>query len=58
MEMRIPVKFNRLFSFCKLLIASYLITGILLLLLAMILYKFRISDDMVNIGIIVTTTVS
>lgn len=41
------------FSFGKLLLASYFITGILLLLLSMLLYKFRISQNMVNIGIVV-----
>lgn len=41
------------FSFGKLLAASYFITGILLLLLSMLLYKFHISQSMVNIGIIV-----
>lgn len=41
-----------LFSFCKLLIASYFITGILLLLLAMLLYKFHIGEAIVNMGIV------
>ena len=40
-------------SFGKLLVASYFITGILLLLLSMALYKFHISQTIVNIGIIV-----
>ena len=52
MEMKTSERGRVVFSFCKLLIASYIITGILLLLLSMILYKFHISESFVNIGII------
>lgn len=39
--------------FLKLLIVSYFITGVLLLLLALLLYKFHLSDGMVAVGITV-----
>ena len=42
----------------KFLIAAYFITGIMLLLLAMLLYKFRVSDGFVTAGIVVTYIVS
>lgn len=35
----------------KALLASYVITGVLLLLLALLLYKFRLSEGQINIGI-------
>lgn len=40
--------------FLKLLIASYFITGVFLLLLALLLYKFHLSGSVVSAGIIVT----
>lgn len=42
----------------KFLIAAYFITGIMLLLLAMLLYKFRISDGFVTAGIVFTYILS
>lgn len=40
------------FSFGKLLVLAYLITGVLLILLAAVLYKFQLNQSVVNIGII------
>lgn len=36
----------------KSLLASYIVTGLLLLLLALLLYKLQLSESVVNIGII------
>lgn len=36
----------------KSLLAAYIVTGILLLLLALLLYKLQLSESVVNIGII------
>lgn len=44
---KIPV-----FSILKVLIASYLVTGIILLLLAFLLYKFELGEGIVSGGII------
>ena len=53
-----PEKKNIPVLMLKFLIAAYFITGILLILLAMLLYKFRISDGFVTAGIVVTYIVS
>ena len=42
----------------KALFASYVITGLMLLLLAGLLYKFRLDDGKIQIGIIVTYILS
>ena len=36
----------------KSLLAAYIVTGLLLLLLALLLYKLQLSESVVNIGII------
>ena len=46
-------KKSLLFQVIKVLVMMYILTGILLLVLAGILYKFEISENMVNAGIIV-----
>lgn len=40
-------------ALAKCLLASYLLTGAALLLLALLLYRFRLSEQIVNIGIII-----
>ena len=42
-----------LLQIVKVIVMMYIITGILLLILAGILYKFEISENAVNIGIII-----
>lgn len=49
---------ERLVALLKCLIAAYLITGILLLAVAGVLYKFSISENIVDISIIVIYCVS
>lgn len=39
-------------SLVKVLLAMYILTGILLLILAALLYRFQLSEQIVNIGII------
>ena len=46
------------FAFGKLLLASYLITGIFLLVLSLLLYRYHISERTVNIGITLTYCLS
>lgn len=36
------------------LLGAYILTIILLLVLALLLYKFRVSSDVINVGIIIT----
>ena len=49
---------ERLVALLKCLMAAYLITGVLLLLVAGLLYKFSIGENVVDISIIVTYCVS
>ncbi len=42
----------------KALLASYIVTGLLLLVLALLLYKLRLSESAVNVGIIAVYVVS
>ena len=42
----------------KSLLSAYIITGILLLFLALLLYKFQLSEPKVNIGIIIVYVIS
>ena len=42
----------------KSLLAAYIITGLLLLLLALLLYKLQLSESVVNIGIIAIYVIS
>lgn len=42
----------------KSLLSAYVITGILLLLLALLLYKFQLSESKVNIGVIMIYVIS
>lgn len=44
---------KRIFTALMILVASYILTAGMLLLLAFILYKFRISEKIVNISVIV-----
>lgn len=52
MEQTIKKKVDLLFLL-KMLAFSYILTTILLLLLSMLLYKFRLSETIINVGIII-----
>ncbi len=49
---------ERIVALMKCLVAAYLITGALLLLVSGLLYKFSLSEDMVEIGIIAVYCIS
>lgn len=52
------VKRNLLMTLGKVLLVMYIITGVLLVVLAAVLYKFELSEAAVNIGIIMIYVVS
>lgn len=52
MEQSIKKRVDALFLL-KLLAFSYIITAVFLLILSMLLYKFRLSETVINIGIVV-----
>lgn len=52
------VKYERVSSLLKCLIAAYVVTGIMLAILAGLLYKFQLGENIVEIGIIVVYVVS
>lgn len=56
------IKENRIVGivcgFLKMLLMAYIISGLFIMLLAFLLYKFRLPDELVNIGIIVIYCVS
>lgn len=52
------VKYERVVALLKCLLAAYVITGIMLMLIAAVLYKFQIGENVVNIGIIVVYILS
>ncbi|MCM1160477.1 MAG: TIGR04086 family membrane protein [Roseburia sp.] len=52
MEQSIKKKVDVLFLL-KLLAFSYILTAVFLLILSMLLYKFRLSETIINIGIVV-----
>lgn len=52
------MKQARVFLMIKILLISYLMTGILLLILAFLLYKLDIGENQVNLGILVTYIIS
>ena len=47
------VRYERVVALLKCLLAAYVVTGILLLLLAALLYKLQLGENTVEIGIIV-----
>lgn len=49
---------NRILFSMKCLLCAYIITGILLLILALFLYRFQLSENVVDIGIIIIYIVS
>ena len=49
---------NMAIRMLKSLLSAYIITGILLLFLALLLYKFQLSEPKVNIGIIIVYVIS
>lgn len=49
---------TKLISLLKALVVSYIITGVLLLAVAFVLYKFGISESTVNVAIIVVYVVA
>lgn len=42
----------------KALVASYVVTGVLLLVLTLVLYKFKISSTQIYIGVVITYIIS
>lgn len=52
------VKKNLPMMLGKVLLAMYIVTGILLVVLAAVLYKFELSEKAVNIGIIIIYVIS
>lgn len=52
------VKYERVVALLKCLLAAYVITGLLLLLTAALLYKFQFGENVVNIGIIAVYVLS
>ena len=59
MENKLQVKsHDKLIKLLKALFCSYLLTGILLLLLAFLLYQFRLKERQIDIGIIVIYVLS
>ncbi|MGN0400337.1 MAG: TIGR04086 family membrane protein [Blautia sp.] len=51
-------KQSRTFLMIKMLLVSYLTTGILLLILAFLLYKLDFGENQVNLGILITYIIS
>lgn len=49
---------NMAIRMLKSLLSAYIITGVLLLFLALLLYKFQLSEPKVNIGIIIVYVLS
>lgn len=49
---------QRAFSIVKALLCAYIVTGILLLLLTLLLYKAGLSEENINAGIILTYVIS
>ncbi len=49
---RVEKQFSGVSVMLKLLLVAYSMTGIFLLILALLLYQFKLSEDMVSIGII------
>lgn len=49
---------NMAIRMLKSLLSAYIITGVLLLFLALLLYKFQLSEPKVNIGIIIVYVIS
>ena len=49
---------GRAMDFIKALLCAYVVTGILLLVLALLLYKAGLSEENVNAGILLTYVIS
>ena len=43
---------NEIFLIIKILFAMYIVTGVILMLLAFLLYKMDLSENVINIGVI------
>ena len=52
------VRYERAIALLKCLMAAYIVTGIMLAILAGLLYKLQLSENVVEIGIIVVYVVS
>ncbi len=48
----------RIIWVCKSLLISYIVTGMMLIIMALLLFKFEVSDQVTSIGIIITYVVS
>lgn len=57
MEQTIKKKVDLLF-FLRMLVFSYLLTALLLLFLSLLLYKFRLNEMVVNVGIVMIYIIS
>lgn len=55
---KLPIATGGVFRIVKALIVSFVATGILLLILTLILYKFKISNTQIYMGVIVIYLVS
>lgn len=52
------VKYERVVALLKCLMASYLITGLLLVFIAFLLYKMQLGEEVVDIAILIVYVVS
>lgn len=52
------IKYERIIALLKCLMAAYVLTGIMLVLLAAFLYKLQLGENIVEIGIIVVYVIS
>ena len=52
------IKYERLLALLKCLLAAYIITGLMLLVTAALLYKFQLSEKVIDISIIAIYVVS
>ena len=49
---------NEIFLIIKILFAMYIVTGVILMLLAFLLYKMDLSENVINIGVILVYVIS
>ena len=49
---------SKLTQMIKMLLVAYLVTGVLLLILAFLLYKFQLNENQIHLGILVTYILS
>ena len=49
---------NEIFLIIKILFAMYIVTGVILIMLAFLLYKMDLSENVINIGVILVYVIS